>query len=254
MAGEVAYALAFDLQASLEYFDEDAVLIPWDARADDPTKVDVRRRFLRVFDAERDFVRHVWQVVGPLLDVPASVVVLFDIDQTIGSRKGRDQQSATLVRPAAAPLMSQLGEDGVRMGILTTRGISDLRANLDDTLHLHRIAPYIDPVHITAAQMSEHADLLVTSAEVTPAVFDRFRGLLAPPYDELEAFRRLRDHRGRPLPSIDINKLLQLAVSVQAHQDACFVVVDDRDYAAYLGGTGTRVVGVHLAPEERAHF
>jgi hypothetical protein len=31
-------------------------------------------------------------------------------------------------------------------------------------------------------------------------------------------------------------------------------VVDDRDYAALLGGADSPVVGVHLAPHERAHF
>jgi hypothetical protein len=256
LAAEVAYSLAFDLQASLEYFDEDAVLMPVDARPDNPTKVDVRKRFLRVFDAERDFVRHVWTVIGPLLDGAAPVVVLFDIDQTLGSRKGRAEESATLVRPAAAPLMGQLREAGVRMGILTTRGITDLRANLDDALHLRRIAPYLDPDHITAAEMSEHADVTVTttSAEVEPEIFERFRALLAPPYDDLDAFRGFRDDRGRPLPATDLNKLLQLAATVQAHPGVRLVVVDDRDYAALLGGADRPVVGVHLAPHERAHF
>src|SRR5918994_5357210 len=176
MAGEVAYSLAYDLQESLEYFDEDAVLMPVDAREDDPTRVDVRKRFLRIFDAERDFVRRVWTTVGPLLADSLPVVVLFDIDQTLGSRKGRVDESATLVRPAAAPLMEQLRDADVRMGILTTRGITDLRANLDDALHLRGIAPYIDPAHITAAEMSEHADVTVTttSAEVAPDIFDRF--------------------------------------------------------------------------------
>jgi hypothetical protein len=32
------------------------------------------------------------------------------------------------------------------------------------------------------------------------------------------------------------------------------VVVDDRDYAALLGGPGSPVFGVHLAQHERAHF
>jgi len=131
-----------------------------------------------------------------------------------------------------------------------------LRANLDDALHLRGIAPYIDPDHITAAEMSEHADVTVTttSAEVEPEIFQRFRSLLAPPYDDLDAFRGFHDDRGWPLLAIDLNKLLQLATTVQAHPDVRLVVVDDRDYAALLGGADSPVVGVHLSPHERAHF
>lgn len=256
IAAEVAYSLAFDLHESLEYFDEDVVLMPVDARDDDPTKVDERKRFMRVFDAERDFVRHVWAVVEPLLGDGVPVVVLFDIDQTLGSRKGRLEENATLVRPAAAPLMRQLREAGVRMGILTTRGITELRANLDDVLHLRGIATYVDPVHITAAEMAEHADITVatTGAEVEPDIFDRFRSLLIPPYQDLDTFRALRDDRGEPLPAKDLNKLLQLATIVQLHDDVRIVAVDDRDYAALLAGPQARVVGVHLAHHERAHY
>jgi hypothetical protein len=152
--------------------------------------------------------------------------------------------------------MEQLRDADVRMGILTTRGITDLRANLDDALHLRGIAPYIDPDHITAAEMSEHADVTVTttSAEVAPDIFDRFRSLLAPPYDDLDTFRALRDDGGQPLPAADLNKLLQLAAIVPQHRGVRLVVVDDRDYAALLGGPGSPVVGVHLAHHERAHF
>ena len=255
MAGEVAYALAFDLHTSLEYFDEDAVLIPADARRDDPTKVDVRKRFLRVFDAERDFVRRVWGAVTPLLgDGP--VVVLFDIDQTLGSRKGRVRESATLVRPAAAPLLRELREEGVTLGIHPTRGITQLRDDLHDALHLAGIAPYVDVDHVTAAEMAEHADVAVTStsADVTADAFARFRALLASPYDDLDAFRRWRDARGRPLPPKDLNKLLQLGVILDDHPDTSFVVVDDRDYADLLAGPRARIVGVHLAEHERAHY
>lgn len=254
MAGEVAYSLAFDLQASLQYFDASTVLIPADALPGDPTTVDVRRRFLRVFDAERDFVRHVWAVVEPLLD--AEVVVLFDIDQTLGSRKGRPGVSATLIRPSARPLLAQLREVGVLVGILTSRGISDLRANLDDALHLRRIAPFVDPEHVIAAATTEHADTAVTttSAEVDAAIFERVQPLLAAPYDELETFRDFRDERGRSLPAIDVNKLLQLSSASRTHPRVRFVVVDDRDYAALLGRPSSPVSGVHLPPHERAHY
>jgi hypothetical protein len=255
MAGEVAYALAFDLHTSLQYFDEDVVLMPVDARDDDPTKVDIRKRFLRVFNSERDFVRRVWGAVTPLLG-DRQVVVLFDIDQTLGSRKGRPGESATLVRPSAAPLMRELAESGVTMGILTTRGITELCDNLDDTLHLRRIAPYIDVAHLTAAEMAEHADVTVTttSADVAPLVFGRFRRLLRQPYDDVESFGALRDARGRPLPPKDLNKLLQLAVIREDHKEPTFVVIDDRDYADLLAGPEARVVGVHLAEHERAHY
>jgi hypothetical protein len=261
VSGDVAYALAFDLQHSLEYFDADAVLMSVDAREDDPTKVDVRKRFLRVFAAERAFVRHVWSVVAPLTR-GGNVVVLFDIDQTLGSRKGRPGkegkpgESATLVRPAAAPLMARLHGAGVVMGILTTRGITDIRANLADALHLKGVAPYIDPAHLTAAEMPEHASTAATTSsdEIAEEVFAKFRHLLAPAYAELPAFRSWRDFRGRPLPVKDIDKLLQLATTVEDHREQLFVVVDDRDYAGLLAGPDARAVGVHLPENERAHF
>lgn len=46
--------------------------------------------------------------------------------------------------------------------------------------------------------MSEHADITVatTSAEVEPETFERLRSLLAPPYDDLDAFRVARNGRG----------------------------------------------------------
>lgn len=251
----MAYALAFDLHTSLAYFDEDAVLMPVDARDDDPARVDERKRFLRMFDAERDFVHRVWRALEPVI-AERRTVVLFDIDQTLGSRKGRPGESATLVRPAAVPLMRELRDAGLSMGILTTRGITEVRSNLADELHLGDIAPYLDDAHITAADMPEHADVATTasSAEVPAGVFDRFGHLLRPPYDDLEAFRALRDRRGRPLPAKDINKLLQLAAIRQHHPDTCFVVVDDRDYADLLAGTEVGVLGIHLADHERAHY
>lgn len=255
MAGEVAYALAHDLQSSLEYFDRDSVLMREDARADDPTRVDVRRRFLRVFDAERDFVRHVSRAVFPLLDGPP-VVVLFDIDQTLGSRKSRSDEDATLVRPAAVPLMRALQEAGVTMGILTSRGITELQRNLVDGLHLQSLAPYVSETHLTAAEMDRHVDVatLPPSDEVTAELHERLAPLLQPEYQDRAALRALRDDRGRPLPPIDLAKLLQLAVVREDHPDTVFVVVDDRDYVDLLGGSSVRLVGVHLAPHERAHY
>src|SRR3954469_21991232 len=152
IAGEVAYALAFDWQNTLEYFDADKVLMAADARDDDATKVDQRKRFLRVFESERQFVCAVWSAAGPLLEFE-QLVVLFDIDQTLGSRKGRTGESATLIRPSAPPLMGALRDNGAVMGILTTRGISDLHANLADELHLGGVADYLDPRHLTGAEM-----------------------------------------------------------------------------------------------------
>src|SRR3954462_8454606 len=107
IAGEVAYALAFDWQNTLEYFDADRVLMAADARDDDATKVDQRKRFLRVFESERQFVSAVWTAAGPLLE-NETLVVLFDIDETLGSRRVRAGESATLIRPSAAPLMRAL--------------------------------------------------------------------------------------------------------------------------------------------------
>lgn len=202
MAGEVAYALAYDWHSSLEYFDSDTVLVRYDARTDDPRRVDVRKRFLRVFASERAFVRRVWSTVAELREAGRRVVVLFDIDQTLGSRKGRDGQTATLVRPAAPLLMARLHEAGVVMGILTTRGISELHRNLTDVLHLGGVAPYLDRAHLTAAEMERyHSDTPTVSADrVTGEVFERFRPLLRPPYDDLEVFRAHRDARGHALP------------------------------------------------------
>ena len=257
ISGEVAYALAFDLQHSLEYFDADAVLIRADASATDPTKVDVRKRFLRVFAAERAFVRHVWSVIAPLAaNAQGQVVVLFDVDQTLGSRKGRDGESATLIRPAAVPLMERLRDAGVLMGILTTRGISDLQAGLEDALHLKGVAPYLDPRHLTATEMPEQAPTAATTSSdtVPEEQLARFRHLLLPAYADLAAFRAWRDERGRPLPVKDLDKLLQLAAIVERHPEDVFVVVDDRDYAGLLAGPEARLVGVHLPEDERAHF
>jgi hypothetical protein len=256
MAGEVAYALAYDWHSSLEYFDSDTVLVRYDARDDDPGRVDVRKRFVRVFDSERAFVRRVWGMVAELREAGRRVVVLFDIDQTLGSRKGRDGQSATLVRPAAPLLMARLHEAGVVMGILTTRGISELHRNLEDVLHLQGVAPYLDPAHLTAAEMERyHSETPTVSADrVSPEVFARFCALLRAPYDDLETFRASQDERGSPLPVKDVDKLLQLAVVRSDHPEATFVVVDDRDYAGLLAGPAQRVVGVHLAEHERAHF
>jgi len=256
MSGEVAYALAFDLQNSLAYFDADKVLIPTDARADEPTKVDIHRRFVRVFAAERAFVRRVWSTVAPLLEGPDQVVVLFDIDQTLGSRKGRPGEAATLVRPSAALLMAQLEAAGVLMGILTTRGISDLRANLEDALHLKRIAPYLDARHLTAAEMSEHSSYAATApaSEMPADALAPLASVLAPAYASVAALQAWRDERGRPLPPKDLDKLAQLRHVRDGHPDTMFVVVDDRDYAALLAGPAARVVGVHLAEDERAHY
>src|SRR3954452_14241395 len=191
-AGEVAYALAFDWQNTLEYFDADKVLMAADARHDDATKVDQRKRFLRVFESERQFVCAVWSTAGPLLD-DGELVVLFDIDQTLGSRKGRAGESATLIRPSAAPLLRALRDSGAVMGILTTRGITDLHSNLADKLHLGGVADYLDPRFLAAAEMEQYADVAATTTgdEVPAELFARFSALLAPPYDGLEAFRGL---------------------------------------------------------------
>lgn len=198
-------------------------------------------------------MRRVWSVLTPLLDA-AEIVVLFDIDQTLGSRKGRSGESATLVRPSAVPLMRELREAGVTMGVLTTRGITELCENLEDALHLEGIAPYLDVRHLTGHGMPEHADITVTisSDEVPAEVFARIQPILRSPYDDVGAFRALRDRRGRPLPAKDLNKLLQLAAIREHHPDTCFVAIDDRDYAELLGGPETGVVGIHLADHERA--
>ncbi|NHC47598.1 hypothetical protein [Motilibacter aurantiacus] len=255
ISGEVAYALAFDWQNTVEYFDADAVLMSSDARDDDATKVDQRKRFLRVFESERRFVCSVWSAAAPLL-ADGPLIVLFDIDQTLGSRKGREGESATLVRPCAAPLMGALRDAGAVMGIITTRGITDLHSNLADTLHLGGVADYLDPRFLTGAEMERYAEMAAytTSAEVPQEQFSRFRAVLAPPYDELPAFRELRDARGRPLPAKDLDKLLQLAAIREEHPGQRFLVVDDRDYAGLLAGAQARVVGVHLTEAARAHY
>lgn len=256
MAAEVAYTLACDLQTSLRYFDCDNVLIPSDARDDDPTRVDQRKRYLRMFSSERAFVVRVWTAVAaPLAARADAVVVLFDVDQTLGSRKGRDGESATLIRPSAVPLMAQLREVGARMGLLTTRGIRELRRNLEDVLHLQGIAPYLDENHLIAANMEVHADRTVDypASQLAPDLYEPIRRLLAPPADTLEGLRAYRDERGRPLPAKDVNKLLQLAYLRQCYPYLEFVVVDDRDYAALLRPDGP-ILGIHLAEHERAHF
>jgi phosphoglycolate phosphatase-like HAD superfamily hydrolase len=258
IAPEVAYRLAYDLRTSLAYFDQDKVLIASDAREDEPTRVDPRKRFIRMYEAERAFVVRVREALERhRRQGHHDLVVLFDIDQTLGSRKRRDGQTATLLRPAAVPLLRQLAAEGVRTGIITTRGMSDLKENLEDALHLKGIAPYVDQTHLTAAEMELHADHTVErpSTETTPELFDEFAELLEPPLDEVGPFRAFRDARGAPLPAKDLNKLLQLAHLRRVHPGVSFVVVDDRDYAGLLRADGPRrITGVHLEEDERAHY
>lgn len=267
MAAEVAYALAFDLQASLQYFDEDEVLISVDARSDEPEKVDLRKRYVRVYESDRAFVRRVLTAVHEHLDGLAErgrererqLVVLFDIDQTLGSRKGKPGESATLLRPSAAPLMERLQALGVVQGIITTRGISDLESNLSDDNHLKRIAPYLEDSRLTAAEMERYQHSAATSDndEVDEDTFLGFAHLLGPDLAEVDAFRAVRDEKGKPLPAKDLDKLLQLADTLADDEadgqvDAEFLVIDDRDYAGLL--RTDRLTGVHLAESERAHF
>jgi hypothetical protein len=255
MAAYVAYTLASDLQTTLRYFDRDKVLISSDARDDDPTKVDQRKRFMRMFDSDRAFVLRVWTAVGEWLNFGDRLVVLFDLDQTLGSRKGRDGESATLLRPAAVPLLGQLRQDGLHLGIITTRGITELRRHLEDRLHLQAIAPYLDLEHLTAAGMELHAARMLdcTAADLPAGIYAPLRRLLAPPADTLEGLRAFRDARGLPLPAKDLNKLLQLASIRERYPYLRFLVVDDRDYAGLLQPDGP-ITGVHLAEHERAHY
>lgn len=79
------------------------------------------------------------------------IVILFDIDETIAAnRYVTDTTIKTFIRPSIPTLFTFLKQEGVQIGLLSSR--SEIQSQLDDSNNLQSIQSYITPEFILSTR------------------------------------------------------------------------------------------------------
>jgi len=100
---------------------------------------------------EKAFVKLLLPKLKELLGKSKKVLMLVDVDETIGGGyHDKEQKFHTIVRPAFLAILNQIqpfrAAGKIEIGLLTTRGIP--KEQLDDPANLQKIKSFIHPDHI----------------------------------------------------------------------------------------------------------
>lgn len=126
--------------------------------ASDPvyyTEDEKKEVFEERINAEKEFSRILLQSLSGLLERNKKILMLFDVDETIG-KAFYDKKNVfhTVIRPAFLLIMKRLQDlrttGKVDVGLLTTRG--ELRKQLEDPENLQPIKEIIHPDHLYSAR------------------------------------------------------------------------------------------------------
>lgn len=248
----------------IDRIEGDKALIAADRVSEADERVDPERRHSRLRESEEAFFKRVY---GEILRLthgdPRGVVLLFDIDQTLASRKHiTGDYEGSLVRPAAPFLLDLLYKQGYVLSILTSRSVGDIMTGLMRKDDLAEIEPYISRQYVVGVEDQDLSDLGVDAeAAFSFEDFMHFRPLLKQAFNtgeamiDEDAFRFYRDHKDKGFPVKDIIKLGKLADFHKHDPTSLFIVIDDRDYADMLSKEPeAKVKGIFLREHERAHY
>lgn len=227
-------------------------------------QVDEAARRERMLASEKKFV---YRVLGDVLRLsdgdPRSTLVLFDLDQTLVSRKSRDEGTeGSVVRPSAVPLLLFLYKYGYTVGILTSRGTTDIMSGLIRPDDVQSVSEFIDRNYVLGVDQEDIGSIAVdAAAELSVESFAVIQPILNDEYrskqsrDNYDAFRFWVDRKGKGFPVKDVIKLEKLADLNRQNPSVRYIVVDDREYAAQISTDPSVLVkGIQLAEDERAHF
>ena len=194
---------------------------------------------------EEVFVKKIWDKITSVIESgQKNIVILFDIDQTIGEIHslvvGDREQRCTIIRPSFNLLTERLRNLSIdlKIGLLSTRNIEDIQEQLKDPIHLQPIAQSVDNRYcFSTDQLPSYQKKLVNEQEgyqqaialaknaniVTDNIYDCFRRL---PESATPEERHLRA-RVKLFPA-DIQKILLFRNLLNPH----FQYSDGEDFAS----------------------
>ena len=189
-------------------------------------------RIERMMAREKTFVTSVLSRVERAREERGGdMVILFDINETIGSTKFVDGNNFhTLLRPSLMPMMEKLRAMGIKIGFISNWGKEAMERQLQDTQDLESLREYITPKYIYSTRVGYEQDLPYRSVEeLAQKLKETFGGDLGVVDDAL-----LGAEGEYPDSSGDYEKLFFLKKIQSELNGKTVIVVDDLDYPKYL--------------------
>jgi len=192
---------------------------------------------------EKEFVKALLSKLKELLAQGKKVLMLVDVDETIGGGYYDEKQEwHTLIRPAFLAVMKRIQSyrDAGRLdvGLLTTRGIP--REQLDDPNNLQKIKSYIHPDHIYSTRKYQ---TLGSTHEEIEEIGQKENGVLRAGLTEA-------DYNKFSIGG-SVVKLKALEDITAQNPTETILVVDDFKFVNYLN-QDRNLHGVHI--DEQAQF
>ncbi len=192
-------------------------------------------------EREKQFVLKMFEVIEKVVAAHAGErVILFDIDETIGSAvMGADKRlSKTVMRPSLLPLLEKLRSIKCEIGFLTSRGDGYLREQLEDPQNIGAIKEYVDPRRVYSSGGVQTKDSSRFLESVSKSFSDVIDTKLIDP--------ELRESMG--VAVIGAQQKIPVIKDIKAGlpSGAALVVVDDLEYPRFLNNANG-VYGVDLS-------
>lgn len=173
---------------------------------------DIASKLSSLVRMEKKFVSTILIKVNRVLRLTSKrIVLLFDIDDTLGVSRVPEIEPTTF-RPSAVPLLRLLSNH-CAIGLISNR----LALSFDD---LPEIFGLLDTTMIFSSR-----DASIKNCSELVKIKDFFSD----------------KERGLSVDASNLNKLVQLEIIMQMHEDCFFVAIDDLPYASKIGDHGIYV-------------
>ncbi len=185
---------------------------------------------------EKEFVKLLLPKLKELLAQPKKVLMLVDIDETIGGKYSDTQRFNTIIRPAFLAVLNKLQparEVGkLEVGLLTTRG--ELQKQLDDPAGLQKIKSHLHPSHLYSTS-DYHPEGRTNIA--LRRISERENSVLRPGLTN-ENYNDFSNDGA-------VIKLKALENILEQNPDTAILVVDDHNFVKYLN-QNSNLHGLHI--------
>jgi len=188
-----------------------------------------KERLNKALKVEKDFLSVLLETLKKSLEVNKKIVMLFDVDETIGQGFYDNEGGAhTFIRPSFVPFLNNIKtsiENGkVNIGLITTRG--PVKEQLEDKEHLMGIKGFVNPDYVYSTRDANfHVDRSKDNSEIIKG-FETGKDTIL----NLEAV----ENEGYTGSAANLSKLLILKNLRTLYPDTLFIVVDDARYPKCL--------------------